>query len=146
MQALHASLVEPPLGAHLVASRGTYEHHGIYVGDGRVVHYAGFCEAWRRGPVEEVTLAAFAAGRAIRVQPHPGAPYTGPQVVARARARVGEDRYRLLTNNCEHLCTWCIEGKSRSAQVRQRLLHPVAAVRTLASLLRGFRRYSTSAA
>jgi hypothetical protein len=30
---------------------------------------------------------------------------------------VGEDRYRLLTNNCEHFCEWCLHGTARSFQV-----------------------------
>lgn len=29
-----------PLGAHLVSPRKRYRHHGIYVGNGRVIHYA----------------------------------------------------------------------------------------------------------
>ena len=31
---------EPPIGAHLVTPRRRYCHHGIYVGDGMVVHNA----------------------------------------------------------------------------------------------------------
>jgi Lecithin retinol acyltransferase len=38
-------------------------------------------------------------------------------VVVRARSRLGEDRYRLTTNNCEHFCHWCLTGEPRSAQV-----------------------------
>jgi hypothetical protein len=38
-------------------------------------------------------------------------------VVARARSRLGEERYRTLSNNCEHFCTWCIHGENRSCQV-----------------------------
>jgi hypothetical protein len=30
---------------------------------------------------------------------------------------VGEDCYRLLTNNCEHFCEWCLRGEHRSYQV-----------------------------
>jgi Lecithin retinol acyltransferase len=40
--------------------------------------------------------------------------------VRRARSRIGEDDYRLLTNNCEHFCNWCLCGVSRSAQVERR--------------------------
>src|SRR5438445_1741992 len=32
-------------GAHLVTLRCGYCHHGIYVGDRKVVHYAGYCHA-----------------------------------------------------------------------------------------------------
>ena len=31
---------EPSLGAHLISPRNGYSHHGIYVGSGRVIHYA----------------------------------------------------------------------------------------------------------
>jgi hypothetical protein len=38
-------------------------------------------------------------------------------VIARVRSRLGEDRYRPLSNNCEHLCEWSIYGENRSRQV-----------------------------
>jgi hypothetical protein len=37
--------------------------------------------------------------------------------VRRARSRLGERRYDLLRNNCEHFCSWCQDGEARSAQV-----------------------------
>jgi hypothetical protein len=138
MKPLGIQHAEPGLGAHLVTPRGDYEHHGIYVGAGRVVHYAGFCEAWQRGPVEEAALAHFAAGHEVQVVPHANAPYAPDEIVARARSRLGENRYRLLTNNCEHLCAWCIEGRAYSTQVRACLLHPARGLRVIARLLTGY--------
>jgi hypothetical protein len=126
---------ELPPGAHLVSRRAGYCHHGIYVGAGRVVHYAGLCTSLHRGPIEEVTLERFAAGHEVAVVAHPCAAYTGQQAVARARSRLGEDRYRLLTNNCEHFCTWCVDGKSRSEQVRACIAHPLAAVGVVRALV-----------
>src|SRR5215467_9598323 len=32
---------EPLLASHIVTPRRGYLHHGIYVGDGKIVHYAG---------------------------------------------------------------------------------------------------------
>jgi hypothetical protein len=125
-----------PLGAHLVTSRGGYEHHGIYAGAGKVVHYAGFATGRCRGPVVEVTLDCFAAGSAIAIRLHPCARYMGAEAVQRARSRLGEDRYRLLTNNCEHFCAWCLSGKSRSQQVETCLTHPRAGVHVLMSLVK----------
>ncbi|VWC74555.1 hydrolase [Burkholderia lata] len=125
-----------PLGAHLVSDRGCYSHHGIYVGDGRVVHYAGLCTSLHRGPIEEVTLERFADGHAVRVMPHPSAAYAGRTAVLRARSRLGEDRYRLLTNNCEHFCTWCVEGTGHSEQVRTCVMHPRTAFRFALSVCR----------
>jgi len=40
-----------------------------------------------------------------------------PEVVRRARSRLGEDRYHVLRNNCEHFCEWCVRGQNRSYQV-----------------------------
>jgi len=107
----------PPLAAHIVTSRVGYTHHGIHVGNGRVVHYSGLSRGWRGGPVEEVSLEEFARGRSIRVRAHRGARFDRVAVIARARSRLGEDRYRPLSNNCEHLCEWCIYGEHRSRQV-----------------------------
>jgi hypothetical protein len=104
-------------GSHLVTPRRRYSHHGIYVGSGRVIHYAGWCRARIHGPVEEVALAEFAAAAPLASVPHPVARFAAVDVVARARSRLGEDAYDLLTNNCEHFCNWCIEGRAFSAQV-----------------------------
>jgi hypothetical protein len=108
---------EPPLAAHLISERRGYMHHGIYVGNGRVVHYAGLARGLRAGPVEETSLVEFTRGRTFRVLAHSHPRFDRSQVIARARARIGENRYRLLSNNCEHFCRWCVLGESRSAQV-----------------------------
>jgi hypothetical protein len=112
---------EPPLGAHLTASRRGYSHHGVYVGHGRVVHYAGLSTLWQCGPVEEVSLARFANGHPLTIVDHPKAQFSPDEIVRRARSRLGENDYRLLSNNCEHFCNWCLSGVSRSAQVEWRL-------------------------
>ena len=46
------------------------------------------------------------------------------EIVRRARSRLGENDYRLLTNNCEHFCNWCLDGVSHSAQVERPLVLP----------------------
>jgi hypothetical protein len=113
-----------PIGAHLLTPRRGYTHHGIYVGDGRVVHYAGLCGALSRGPVEEVSIEEFADGQSIHVKVGSAALYSAAVIVARARSRLGEDRYRITTNNCEHFCEWCLRGESRSEQVERWLALP----------------------
>jgi hypothetical protein len=106
-----------PLGAHLVTRRFGYTHHGIHVGAGRVVHYAGLSRAVNRGPVEEVSLTEFAAGRTVFINDVSGAHYPPGTIAGRARSRLGENRYAMLTNNCEHFCAWCLHGESRSQQI-----------------------------
>jgi Lecithin retinol acyltransferase len=116
---------EPPLGAHLAALRRGYQHHGVYVGQGRVVHYSGLSGFWQCGPVEEVPLSRFANGRPVRVVNHLEPHHSPEETVRRARSRLGESDYRLLTNNCEHYCNWCLSGDSRSDQVEGRLQLPL---------------------
>ncbi|MGU7775124.1 lecithin retinol acyltransferase family protein [Burkholderia sp. MR1-5-21] len=129
---------EPDLGAHLITQRRGYQHHGIYVGNGKVIHYAGFATSERRGPVEEVPLEAFADGHAVAVRLHPFPTYCGEEAVLRARSRLGENRYRLLTNNCEHFCAWCLLGDSRSEQIRACLADPRTGVHALLCLVSTF--------
>lgn len=50
-------------------------------------------------------------------------------------ARLGEDDYRLLTNNCEHFCIWCLSGESRSEQVEALLHHPCRALLVIVGVL-----------
>lgn len=108
-----------PPGTHLISPRHGYVHHGIYAGNGRVIHYAGFHRAFRRGPVEEIPIEQFARGRDVRALPGSAATFAGPEAVARARTRLGEHRYRVWTNNCEHFVHWCLSGSGRSAQVER---------------------------
>lgn len=108
---------EPPLGAHIVTPRRGYSHHGIYAGQGRVVQYGGLSRGLRRGPVEEVSLSQFAQGRPICHRPRGSHWFDPHEVVRRARMRLGENRYNVLTNNCEHFCEWCVRGEHRSYQV-----------------------------
>ena len=44
----------------MLTPRRGYIHHGIYVGQGLVVQYAGLSREVRRGPVEEVPVSQFA--------------------------------------------------------------------------------------
>jgi Lecithin retinol acyltransferase len=109
--------LDAPIGSHVVTPRRGYLHHGIYVGDGKVVHYAGLCYGLHRGPVEEVALTRFAGGRPVWIRSDVAPTFAPEETVRRARSRVGEDCYRLLTNNCEHFCEWCLRGTPRSHQV-----------------------------
>ena len=110
---------KPQPGSHLISPRRGYIHHGIYVGDDKVVHYAGLARGPFRGPVEEVSLAHFACGRSVWTRRSNVPALNAQEVIRRARSRVGENRYRILRNNCEHFCEWCLRGESRSYQVER---------------------------
>jgi hypothetical protein len=129
-------LQEPPLGAHLITPRRGYTHHGIYAGGGTVLHYAGLSRAIRSGPVAQVRLDEFANGQAVYVECRSEPALDAHEVVARAQSRLGESRYRLLTNNCEHFTEWSRFGVSRSTQVERWLGLTLAAARSLMQTVR----------
>jgi hypothetical protein len=110
---------EPPRGAHLISPRLGFTHHGIYVGNGKVVHYGSLARGYRRRPVEEVTLQKFANGRGVWMRAHKSGCFDSAQIIQRARSRIGEDQYGLLGNNCEHFCEWCSSGVPVSYQVQR---------------------------
>ena len=125
-------VAEPSVGAHLVTPRRGYTHRGIYAGNGRVIHYAGLSRKLSRGPVEEVPLEQFAAQRSISIHCREPLPFGRDEIVRRARTRLGEDRYRVLTNNCEHFTEWAQFGLSRSMQV-ERWIRPATVTVQLAA-------------
>lgn len=127
---------EPPLGAHLITPRFVYAHHGVYVGAGTVVHYAAFAYHWHRGPVEEVSLSRFAHGHPVWVRPARPDALRCEEIVRRARSRVGEDRYRLLSNNCEHFSEWCVHGEHCSPQAERLLARLRRVSRALSEVMR----------
>jgi len=118
-------------GTHLVTDRTVYTHHGIYVGDGRVVHYAGLCNGWESGPVEEVSLEQFAHGERVFESVHSSRAFSSAEIVARARSRLGENLYDLLRNNCEHFSQWCVTGRRRSWQVSKWMSLPARLLRAV---------------
>jgi len=129
-----------PLGAHLTSPRRGYLHHGVYAGNGKVIHYGGFNRLFASRPVEEVSLEEFTLGRGVAVKAWVAPKFFGNEVVERARSRIGEDNYRLLSNNCEHFTEWCIGGKSRSRQVEAlgaRLTRGFSRLRKIGAFARG---------
>lgn len=119
---------ELPLASHVITPRRGFLHHGIYVGDGQVVHYAGLAHGLRRAPVEEVSLSCFTRGHPVWVRCSGPSNFDCLEIIRRARSRVGEDSYRLLSNNCEHFCEWCLRDENRSYQVEAWLAHPARAL------------------
>ena len=47
--------------------------------------------------------------------------YSSTETVERAKSRIGEDRYNLLFNNCEHFAIWCKTGIEESHQINNLL-------------------------
>ncbi|QEY32536.1 NC domain protein [Synechococcus sp. RSCCF101] len=98
---------------HITVPRrhGLFLHHGIDLGDGTVAHYLEGREILRS------PLSDFASdGGPTQVVDHDRCDPAGV-TLRRAMGRIGEQRYNLLFNNCEHFATWCKTGRHRSRQV-----------------------------
>lgn len=104
-------------GDHLWLRRSGYSHHGLYLGAGRVAHYAGWIAGFRSGPLLETDLTEFCDGRTLHRRDHPERCFSRVETVARARSRLGENRYNVHANNCEHFCYWAIDGDHHSQQM-----------------------------
>lgn len=112
---------EPKLGDHLVTPRKAYTHHGLYIGNGKVIHYKGFYEELKSGPVTEICLSEFGLDSGNHVgffiEPHEHKIRSNEDIVAQARSRLGEKSYNLIWNNCEHFVHDCIYNENKSKQV-----------------------------
>lgn len=106
----------PQEGAHLVTPRAGYTHHGIYVGDGVVIHYSGLAAGMQSGPVEKADLSTFSAGNGFQIKTYKNA-LPVSEIIRRANSRLGENGYSVFNNNCEHFCLWCVVGEHTSPQV-----------------------------
>ncbi len=108
---------------------GSVWHYGVYASDGEVIAFG--MPPWpKAAPPETVRVVAtdidvFACGQMVeqavfgfwekrrRVPPE--------ESIRRARARLGEGGYDLLTNNCEHFARACVLGRHESEQVQKAL-------------------------
>lgn len=89
-----------------------YEHHGIDCGDGTVIHYGKRPTA----AVRRTSSEAFARGGRVYIKRQPTA-FIPDIVIERAESRLGEQRYDLFFNNCEHFANWCKTGRSECLQL-----------------------------
>ena len=108
-------------GTHLKVSRGIYTHHGIYVGNGNVVHYSGLAHGFNKGKIELTSLKKF-MGEANELKyvkyDTTIQTYAKDEICERALRRLNEDKYNILFNNCEHFACWCVTGRKESKQVQ----------------------------
>jgi len=114
-------------GQHLIIKKasGTYTHHGLGIGESRVIHYSGLANNLTdTGVIEEISLDEFAQGKKIQIKPHLDRQYNPQEAIIRASLRMGEAQYHILHNNCEHFVEWCISGQHQSEQsTRGKLLY-----------------------
>lgn len=103
-----------------------YFHYAVYVGNGRIIHYASDTGDWgehiyiHEAPLKEFThdvpiikICTFPEDSTL-----PGYHlYSAEETVERARSRLGEEKYDLFFNNCEHFAVWCKTNISNCRQI-----------------------------
>lgn len=97
----------------LLGLDSAYEHHGIDCGDGTVIHYS---KAEGEPTIRRTTLADFSWNNSVYLKQQPVC-FVPEVVVERAESRLGEQRYDLMSNNCEHFANWCKTGRNESMQL-----------------------------
>ena len=121
----------PELGSHLISQRvnGIYTHHGIYVGNKKVIEYSGFSEGFNindiipieqcnRSPISIVSLEEFTKGNGFKIKLHPNSKSSKEEIVKRAYEKLNEKKYNLFFNNCEQFAIYCIYGIASSKQTQ----------------------------
>ncbi len=121
-----------------VKHRG-YQHFGIYTGNDRVIHYYKEKNPLvSDGIIKETSLSEFMSGSDTlyvlngdsnhkqlldwlikRIWGEDFHSFSPEETVARARSKIGEKGYNLVSNNCEHFALWCKTGIGMSTQVEE---------------------------
>ena len=112
-------------GDHIRYRFSSFYHHGLYEGDGWVIHFAGPNMEQLVNPehvcVRRDTLEAFGNGRDIEVRKYTLREklrkHSPKKAVALARGRLGEKGYDIIYNNCEHFVNACVFGRAFSTQI-----------------------------
>lgn len=87
---------------HIKVERLGYTHHGIYIGDNKIIHF-------KQNKIQIGTLEEFQLDSPY-IKIASAKLYPDTEIIQRAIKRVGEQDYNLFLNNCEHFVTWCRSG------------------------------------
>jgi hypothetical protein len=103
---------------------GAYAHHGVYVGDGRVVQFGAGIKDKPRASVHLAWLEDFVKGGEVRVVAHEE---IDRQASLERALWLLENpppvEYHLFGHNCEHVSRWCATGRVESGQARDALVY-----------------------
>lgn len=134
--------------------RFLYSHYAVYVGGDTIIHYSGekgdFIgkKTVRYGTMEEFLDGKKEFFELVFPEEHNKPDkekryeiqntiyklYSPEETVERAKSRLGEDKYNLALNNCEHFAIWCKTGISESYQVKTVLKNTVHIVEKMYNL------------
>ena len=98
-------------GDHIMVDYGSFQHHGIYLGNRLVIH-----NSMKAGGVCPTTLPEFRDGRTAHLILYSSSRCDpADKVMRRALSCLGNP-YDLWSDNCEHFAVWCKTGRRESEQ------------------------------
>jgi cell wall-associated NlpC family hydrolase len=106
-------------GDHIYVRRKgpLYSHHGIYAGEGTVIHFKGTVKE-KKDPVVIITdIDNFLKSGKLRRRKYKNR-LPPSETLRIAKEHLSKKGYSLTFNNCEHFATYCVTGKKRSRQTR----------------------------
>ena len=115
---------KPVYADQIRVNRGLYYHYGIYENDNVVYQFAspkGAEISEETATINTVSLEEFLKGGILEVRDYTddelSIKKSPDEIIAYAKAHLGEMGYNLINNNCEHFANRCTFGKSESSQV-----------------------------
>lgn len=95
-----------------------YDHMAIYVGNNKVIHYCSTTGNASDAEIKETDMEPyFNKGNYFILNIKNTTQFNAEDTVKRAKTRLGEKKYNLLQNNCEHFVIWCKTDNSESFQL-----------------------------
>ena len=107
-------------GDHISVRRADrfYTHHGIYIGERRVIHLNGSMREKVDPEVRETDLSRFLKGGMLRRRDHKRR-LPASETVRIAKEQLSNGSYSMIWYNCEHFATYCATGRKKSRQVKR---------------------------
>lgn len=122
------SLREPIKGdiVRIEINNGLY-HYGIYLGDDEVIQYGFSSDAFSvdksNVEVNISPMSDFAKGKMVQVRDYSliekMKKNKADVAISKAKSRLGEKKYDLINNNCEHFVNECVFNKHISLQAEK---------------------------
>lgn len=102
-------------GDVLYIDHTTYQHYGLYIGNGKIIHFSNGDLLNLENPINikirETTITNFQNGNKAIVSNNPSRDSVDT-IIKRAKNKLGSNfgGYNLITNNCEKFVRWCESG------------------------------------
>jgi len=106
-------------GDHISVKRKSrfYTHHGIYIGDRKVIHTTGSLREKVDPEVRETDLSRFLKGGILK-RPVYEKRLPASETIRIAKEQLSNKNFSMIWNNCEHFATYCATGKKKSRQTK----------------------------